>query len=1548
MFHLSFRALQRTAFFLLVATVSSGAFAQATYYTNTDNENNAHTHVADNDMETTFGNTSLVHPIEFTINATLPRSSAVLTMRAYDVDEEQGETDDVYVNGHYLGRLTGANNTWSVTAFNIDPAWLVQGDNLVEVQVDTSGDAMQWVVGIDWGQNLIDGGGAANGDTSGVQITGWSLNGANVTINTSTTVHSTTGGTYRLQITLIDPNGNAVTVLTQDFNAAAGVDVVRTANPTYPLASISGTYTIQAQLFWLDPNAGNFPVQQDIAIAQFTHTTGSGPASFQNDSDGDGLLDSNESALGTNPNDADSDDDGIADGAEVGPNVSAPLDHDGDGIIDALDATNNDPCTPASNNAACLAFDSDGDGLTNAQEGALGTNRGNADTDGDGVNDGAEVGGDVNSPLDTDGDGVGNALESATADADGDGFADQVDAGNGNPCVPNVNSAACLATDSDGDGLTNGQEDALGTNRADVDSDGDGTNDGAEVGGNVGTPADGDGDGFIDALESSSADSDSDGAPNQFDPANGNPCVPNSNSAACLATDSEGDGLTNAQEDALGTSRNDADTDGDGFTDGAEVGGNVNSPLDTDGDGVSNALESAVTDTDGDGFVDQNDANNTNPCVPNGNSAACLAADSDGDGLTNAQEDALGTSRNGADSDGDGTSDGAEVGNVNAPADGDGDGVVDALESSSADADSDGVADQADAANNDACVPNANGAACLATDSDGDGLTNAQEDALGTDRNDADSDGDGVNDGAETGDSDNDSIPNALESSGNDADNDGVADQADPANGNPCLPNGNSAACLATDSDGDGLTNAEEDAIGTGRDDADSDGDGISDGVEVGNVANPTDADGDGIPDVFEPGDAATDPDSDNDGLSDGTEIGDAGQPRDTDSDGTPDYLDRDSDGDSVPDALEMGANPAQPADTDGDGTPDYRDADSDNDTLPDALEGGAAGVDSDGDGIDDAFDVDAVGGGDVNQDGVADTGVVSDSDSDGLADFRDVDSDNDGILDSVEATPAELTDTDGDGVPDVRDLDSDDDGLSDVREAGLIDANADGFMDAGQTPTATPRNVDGFGAPDFRSVDSNGDGTFDNAGTPAATLDANNDGRIDAGVDSDEDGIRDGVDSAPMVYGTFADHDADGVTDAQDQDIDNDGIPNAADGSDDADGDGLPNLADLDSDGDGVPDLVEAGGVDANGDGLVDNLVDINQNGLSDSFEPALGGHALPLPDTDGDGIDNHRDLDSDGDSMSDLIENGGTDANGDGRADGVDANDTGLADVYEGGGMGGHALPRPDSDGDGAVDSIDLDSDNDGVDDSREGRGDSDGDGIPDSLDSPGHLETAVRGAGAIDPLTVGGLLAVLGLAVAGRRRARLAALLPVLLAAFVFTAPRAAQADELEPSNEGLYIGMDVGASRLEPRSRGDGYVVDDKQSTGYRLTVGYSWNSQWSAEAFYANGGKAGISSDNPSVGHLGDIDYRLAGAGMEWLPFRAGRAAKFFPLVKFGFVQIENSTSSEQILFEKIHDAGVYFGGGAGLRFGQNWTAQAEVVSYDKDEMFMTLGVRKYF
>jgi hypothetical protein len=122
------------------------------------------------------------------------------------------------------------------------------------------------------------------------------------------------------------------------------------------------------------------------------------------DADQDGLMDPGE----TNPCNADSDGDGMPDGWEViFISCVDPLagdsseDPDADTFTNLEEYGNNtDPCTPG-------IVDSDGDGLTDDEEIALGTDPGNPDTDGDGLNDGDEVNTHGTDPLDTDTDGDG-------------------------------------------------------------------------------------------------------------------------------------------------------------------------------------------------------------------------------------------------------------------------------------------------------------------------------------------------------------------------------------------------------------------------------------------------------------------------------------------------------------------------------------------------------------------------------------------------------------------------------------------------------------------------------------------------------------------------------------------------------------------------------------------------------------------------------------------------------------------------------------------------------------------------------------------------------------------------------------------------------------------------------------------------------------------------------------------------------------------------------------------------------------------------------------
>ena len=113
---------------------------------------------------------------------------------------------------------------------------------------------------------------------------------------------------------------------------------------------------------------------------------------------------------------------------------------------------------------------------------------------------------------------------------------------------------------------------------------------------------------------------------------------------------------------------------------------------------------------------------------------------------------------------------------------------------------------------------------------------------------------------------------------------------------------------------------------------------------------------------------------------------------------------------------------------------------------------------------------------------------------------------------------------------------------------------------------------------------------------------------------------------------------------------------------------------------------------------------------------------------DSDADGVADQFDLDSDGDGISDNIEAQGQSFI---ASTPVDANGNGMSDVY------GSGIIPIDTDGDGVLDYLDLDSDNDGIYDSVETAIDTDGDGIANyiSLDSDGDLCADVIEAGFID---------------------------------------------------------------------------------------------------------------------------------------------------------------------------------------------------------------------
>lgn len=147
------------------------------------------------------------------------------------------------------------------------------------------------------------------------------------------------------------------------------------------------------------------------------------------DSDMDGVPNTIEVILGSNPFNPDTDGDGTDDNEEIlnGSDPTDPNNHPGQGANDHYP-------------------DTDGDGLPDVVEASLGTNPSMADSDGDSWGDGSEVFYGSN-PLD------GN---STPVDRDGDGIPDMVDAA---PTNPDVNNNGILDGDEDsnGDGVTDSE-----------------------------------------------------------------------------------------------------------------------------------------------------------------------------------------------------------------------------------------------------------------------------------------------------------------------------------------------------------------------------------------------------------------------------------------------------------------------------------------------------------------------------------------------------------------------------------------------------------------------------------------------------------------------------------------------------------------------------------------------------------------------------------------------------------------------------------------------------------------------------------------------------------------------------------------------------------------------------------------------------------------------------------------------------------------------------------------------------------------------------------
>jgi hypothetical protein len=334
-----------------------------------------------------------------------------------------------------------------------------------------------------------------------------------------------------------------------------------------------------------------------------------------NDSDQDGMSDAYELLSGLNPelNDAaeDKDEDGVTNLDEFNagtPAIDVRQDSDNDGLVDAFDAFPEDADrkydTDLDGKANIEDLDDDGDGVSDEDELARGTDPLRADSDGDGVDDLLDAFPvDSTESIDTDGDGVGDEADN---DDDGDGRSDAQELLDGTDPLDSESCANCVleVLDSDGDGVADSVDQFPDDPSESADSDGDGLGDNSDNCPLDNNPdqSDFDEDQEGDACD---VDDDNDGVSDAqelvdgTDPLNASSCL-----GLCFNFDVDQDGKTKALTDGLLVIRHLFGFTGDSLVSGAVAGeakrtdadeiskylNDADAELDIDGDNISKAL----------------------------------------------------------------------------------------------------------------------------------------------------------------------------------------------------------------------------------------------------------------------------------------------------------------------------------------------------------------------------------------------------------------------------------------------------------------------------------------------------------------------------------------------------------------------------------------------------------------------------------------------------------------------------------------------------------------------------------------------------------------------------------------------------------------------------------------------------------------------------------------------------------------------------------------------------------------------------------------------
>ncbi len=148
-------------------------------------------------------------------------------------------------------------------------------------------------------------------------------------------------------------------------------------------------------------------------------------------------------------------------------------------------------------------------------------------------------------------------------------------------------------------------------------------------------------------------------------------------------------------------------------------------------------------------------------------------------------------------------------------------------------------------------------------------------------------------------------------------------------------------------------------------------------------------------------------------------------------------------------------------------------------------------------------------------------------------------------------------------------------------------------------------------------------------------------------------------------------------------------------------------------------------------------------------------------------------------------------------------------------------------------------------------------------------------------------------------------------------------------------GWYGGLGVGISHLSPDTDGTTFRVDESQSSGGKVFLGYDLDDRWAVEGYYSDLGKATL---NP----VGSIKYRDLGvSGMYHLHRSQPQGRGWSAFVRAGLGSMSNDAD---VPYSRSNDTHLMVGAGVVVPLGTAWAIRFDLDLYDRDSQLATVGL----